>query len=228
MSGVALEARPPLAEEAYRRLKERILNNELPPGFQALEQELAAQLGMSRTPLREAVVRLAEDGLVELLPRRGMRVLPVSPDDMREIYELLGCLEATAAELLASQRLPADAPVLQELGAAIDAMDRTLASDDLDGWAVADERFHAALLDGCGNRRLARMAFAVGDQSHRARMVTLRLRPKPVRSNADHRAVLDAIRAHDAGTAREVHRQHRLTGMHTLLGILETYRLNRL
>lgn len=225
---VEVDVKAPLAEDAYRRLKQRILNNELPPGFQAMEQELAAELGMSRTPLREALVRLSEDGLLELLPRRGMRVLPVSPDDMREIYELLGCLEAAAVERLASQRLPADAPVLRELGEAIDEMDRTLAADDLDGWAAADERFHAALLDGCGNRRLARMAYTVWDQSHRARMVTLRLRPRPERSNADHRAVLEAIRAHDAETARELHRRHRMTGMTTLLTILETYRLNRL
>ena len=217
-----------LVDEAYSTVKARILNNEMLPGDQMLEQELAAALGMSRTPMREALVRLAEEGLVAVQPRRGVRVLPVSPDDMREIYELLMCLESTAAELLAAQRLPPDAPALMELDAATRAMAAALAQDDLDAWAAADERFHTALLTHCGNRRLARMAFAVWDQSHRARLVTLRLRPKPAQSTSDHMAVTDAIRRHDAEEARELHRRHRLAGMRMLLGLLESYRLKSL
>jgi DNA-binding GntR family transcriptional regulator len=220
--------RSSLVDGAYAVLKERILHNALPPGHVALEQELADELGMSRTPLREALIRLAEDGLVEIQPRRGIRVLPVSPADMREIYELLYALESTAAELIAARRPARDDPVLLALEAATAAMEAALARDDLDAWATADESFHRALLDKCGNRRLARMAFTVWDQAHRARLVTLRLRPKPVDSTADHRAVVEAIRRHDADGARELHRAHRRRGMATLLSILESYRLTRL
>jgi DNA-binding GntR family transcriptional regulator len=217
-----------LVDKAYRTLKARILDNEMPPGQQTLEHELAALLGMSRTPVREALVRLAEEGLVEVQPRRGVRVLPVSPDDMREIYELLTCLESTAAELLAARCLPAEAPALAELEGATLAMEQALARDDLDCWAAADERYHIALLDHCGNRRLARMAFAVWDQSHRARLVTLRLRPKPTRSTSEHVAVTEAIRRHDPDAARRLHRQHRLAGMRVLLDLLTNYRLKSL
>lgn len=220
--------RPSLVDGAYAALKARILDNRLPPGHVALEQELADELGMSRTPLREALVRLAEERLVEIQPRRGIRVLPVSPADMREIYELLYALESTAAELIAGRHPPAEDPVLRTLDAATAEMEAALARDDLDGWAEADERFHRTLLEECGNRRLARMASTVWDQAHRARMVTLRLRPKPVDSTADHRAVVEAIRRHDADAARELHRAHRRRGMAMLLGILESYRLTRL
>jgi DNA-binding GntR family transcriptional regulator len=226
--GARRRGRPSLVDEAYQELRLRILNNELPPGAHALEQEIAADLGISRTPVREALIRLEQEGLVELLPRHGMRVLPISPADMREIYELLYSLEATAAELMATRNLPADAPEIIELEQATADMTEALARDDLDGWAAADERFHGALLNHCGNKRLARMAYGVWDQAHRARMATLRLRPKPVDSAADHRAVTDAIRRHNPDMAREMHRAHRLRAMRTLLGVFETYRLQRL
>ena len=220
--------RPSRVDDAYQKLRLRILNDELAPGAHALEQEIAAELGISRTPVREALIRLEKEGLVELLPRRGMRVLPISSADMREIYELLASLEATAAELVAARRLPADAPEILALEQATADMTEALARDDLVEWAAADEHFHGALLDHCGNRRLARMAYGVWGQAHRARIATLRLRPKPVGSAAAHYAVIDAIRRHDPDRARELHRAHRLHGMRTLLGLFETYRLQRL
>jgi DNA-binding GntR family transcriptional regulator len=72
-----------------------VLDNALQAGAQLLEQEAAARLGMSRTPVREAMQRLARDGMVEIRPRHGMRVLPISPGDMAEIYDLLYGLEST-------------------------------------------------------------------------------------------------------------------------------------
>ena len=98
------------AERAYRALKDLILSNELPAGSQLLEQEAALRLGMSRTPVREAMIRLEQDGVVEIRPRHGMRVLPVSAADMREIYDVLTSLEATAAEMVAPAESEASAP----------------------------------------------------------------------------------------------------------------------
>ena len=92
-------------DKAYGELKADILANRLPPGFQAPEPEFATRLGMSRTPVREALLRLQSDGLVELVPRRGARVLPISVDDMREIYQLLISLESDAAYELAARGL---------------------------------------------------------------------------------------------------------------------------
>ena len=210
---------------AYRRLKEAILSNELPGGYQALEQEIAERLEMSRTPVREALIRLQDDGLVDVVPRRGMRVRNVSIDDMREIYELLYCIEATAAELLAARHLAPDSPELRLLEEATDEMERSLARDDLDAWAEADARFHNYLLEFCGNARLAKTGVAMAAQCHRVRLLTLRLRPRPTDSTDDHRAVVDAIRNHDEELAHEIQRLHRKRAMTLILDALRQYHL---
>ncbi|WP_086931732.1 GntR family transcriptional regulator [Agarilytica rhodophyticola] len=210
----------------YDEVKSRILNNVFPPGFQALEPEVAKLLGVSRTPVREALIRLEKEGLIELVPRRGMRVVPLVPDDMREIYQLLTCLEAMAAELAAKKELkPKDLKPMED---AVLAMEHALLEDDLDAWAKADENFHRSLLEMCGNRRLTTIALNVWDQVHRARLITLRLRPKPTQSSKEHQMVLEAIRKGDAELARDTHYQHRIRSQITLMEILEKYKLPQL
>ncbi|MFC2998759.1 GntR family transcriptional regulator [Falsiroseomonas tokyonensis] len=207
------------AETAYQRLKAMILDNLLPPGSQRLEAELAVQLGLSRTPVREAMLRLQQDGLVTVTPRHGMRVQPISAADMRDIYDVLESLEPKAAELLARRGL--DDAALRPLAEACDAMEAAIAAEDRPAWARADEAFHHGLATLCGNRRLSAMVMQVWDQSHRARMFTLAMRPLPARSTAEHRATLVAIRAGDADGAREVYRQHRQRGGAELIALIE-------
>lgn len=222
----ARPVRRSLVLRAYQDIKQGILANRYPPLLQLLEQELAEALGMSRTPVREALIRLENEGLVEIIPRRGVRIVPLSPDDMKEIYQVLTGLEVTAVGLLAERRLAkAELAALEDSAAAMDA---ALAADDLDAWAEADDRFHRGLLDGCGNRRLAGMAFTLWDQVRRARAVTLRLRPKPSRSTKEHRAVLRAIRRGDVEAARELHRRHRADAGKMLVELLEHHRLGYL
>lgn len=218
--------RPSLVDQAYGRIKKRILGNRYQPNLRVLEQDLASDLGMSRTPVREALIRLEQEGLVEVLPRRGMRVLPISPGDMREIYEVLTSLESAAAERLAERR-PGEkeiAPLIE----AVEQMDVALEERKLEAWADADERFHRGLLELAGNRRLTAMALTVFDQVHRARMVTLHMRPLPLRSNEDHRALVQAILKGDGESARRIHREHRKTAMNLLTEILAQHDLSEL
>ena len=210
---------PSAADQAHACLKAQILDNALPPGAQRLESELALQLGLSRTPVREALVRLQQEGLVEITPRHGMRVLPISAADMREIYEVLNSLEPMAAELLA--RRPDPAAGLERLDAACTAMEQALAAQDRRAWASADEAFHLGLVELCGNRRLAGMVMQVWDQSHRARMFTLHQRPLPARSTAEHRRVLQAIATGEAERARELYRRHRRRSGAELVSLIE-------
>ena len=195
-------------------------------GFQALEQELAQMLDMSRTPVREALIRLAEEGMVEVRPRHGMRVLPVSADDMREIYEILTSLESTAAELVAARGV-SDAE-LAELKRAVAEMDAALARDDLRHWAQADEKFHMLLVKYSGNARLLSFVNSFWEQTHRVRLVTLRLRPKPVNSNKDHAAVVDAIAQGDREAARRLHHRHRVKSGKMLVALLKEHGLTQL
>jgi DNA-binding GntR family transcriptional regulator len=221
-----VDVEPSLVESAYRTIRARILDNAWPPGHRALEQALALELGMSRTPVREALIRLANEGLVEVIPRHGMRVLPVSADDMREIYEVLTALEAMAAELVV-RRKPAAAELKPLVEASRD-MARAVKADDLDAWAAADERFHTHLVNLSGNRLLIEAVQNCWDRAHRARMVTLRMRPKPTHSTREHLEVVERIRAGDARGAFEAHRAHRERGSRELLAILERHGLQNL
>lgn len=216
---------PSLVEQAYQQLRRRILDNVWAPGYQALEQEIGQELGMSRTPVREALLILQREGLVKVVPRRGMRVLPMSSADMREIYQVLTALECMAVEIVA-QRSPGE-DELQALDAATLDMARALEADDLQAWADADERFHKQLVLSCGNRHLYQTVLNYWDRAHRARMFTLRLRPKPVQSTQEHQALVERLRAGDAEGAVRVNREHRERASRELLAIFERFRLQQ-
>jgi DNA-binding GntR family transcriptional regulator len=226
MAVAAMHPAMTMVERAYRAIRQRILDNVWPPGYQALEQEVALALGMSRTPVREAILQLRNEGLVEVIPRHGLRVLPVSAADMREIYEILTALECMAAERLA-RRKP-DAKLLKPLVDATRAMDKALKAGDADAWAAADEVFHAQLVDLAGNRQLQATVMNYWDRAHRARMVTLRLRPKPVSSTREHMALVERLAAGDAQGAAEANRNHRERASRELLAIFEHYRFSQL
>jgi DNA-binding GntR family transcriptional regulator len=215
-----------LVDRAYATLRTRILDNVYPPGFQRLEQELAQDLGISRTPVREALIRLQQEGLVHVIPRHGMRVLPVSPNDMRDIYLILTALECLAAELAARRGL--SAKELMPLIAAAKGMDQALKHDHLDEWAKADEEFHRYLVEVSGCPLLASTVARFTDRAHRARMFTLRLRPKPEKSTQEHLALVERIRAGDAAGASKANRAHRERGSAELLSLLEHFQLKQL
>jgi DNA-binding GntR family transcriptional regulator len=215
-----------LVDGAYQSIRRRILDNVWAPGYIALEQEIALELGMSRTPVREALIRLSQESLVEVVPRRGMRVLPVSPNDMKEIYEILTALESMAVELLAVRK-PSEEE-LKPLISATQLMETALQKNDLDGWAAADELFHEQLIKMAGNKKLLSTVMSFWDRAHRARMFTLRLRQLPVNSTKEHMAMVDRIRQGDAEGAAAVNREHRQRAGRELLQIFETYRLQQM
>lgn len=212
---MAEAAKAPVAEEAltsrsnaaYETIKHRILQNLYPGGFQVLEEQLCEELGMSRTPLREALVRLELEGLVEIVPRRGMRVLPLEAADIADIFQVLSSLEILAVRLLAEREDNKSSVARMQME--VDAMKKALADDDLDAWAAADERFHRAMVDECGNPRLAASARTLLDQSQRFRIFTLRMRDRPTKSTRSHEALVNAIRKRDVARAIEEHSRHK-------------------
>ena len=205
-------------DKAYQEIKDRILQNTMPIGYHATEQELSEILEMSRTPTREALIRLKNEGLVDVRPRRGMRVLPISVADMKEIYEILTALETTAVALVAENGLSEEE--LAELRGTVDDMEQSLKKEDLVGWAEADKQFHSLLVAFCGNQRIQTLVNQFMDQSHRCRMLTLKLRPRPTGSVSDHAKVVEAISRRDIDTARRTHRQHRERSGKMLIDLL--------
>lgn len=219
MSGKTLSS----AQRAIVELRDRIFSGDLAAGSDHLESELADLLEMSRTPVREAVLTLESQGLLELRPRKGVRILPMSPDDMAEIYDVLTELESHAAQRAAEKGYALSD--LAQLAQAIDDMDVAIAANDLDAWADADDRFHEELVRLGGNSRIRMIVNMMSDQVRRAKNTTLYIRPLPTKSNEDHRRVYQAIRDGDPEAARSWHTQHRQHAKSMLVDLLSKHRL---
>ena len=217
---------PSNTQRALEALRQMIFSGELAAGTDHLETELAQRLNMSRTPVREAAMILESQGLLEVRPRKGVRILSVSPQDMTEIYDVLTELEClSAAMAAAADHTPQD---LAALSKAIDDMDAALLAEDRVQWARADDRFHRELVRLGGNSRVISIVEMMNDQVRRARATTLYMRPRPSKSNDDHRDVLQAIRDKDPVKARACHHRHRQDTKTVLIDLLEKHQLRSL
>jgi DNA-binding GntR family transcriptional regulator len=188
-----------LAERAYGEIKRMVLDNRVHGGEYLLEEDLVRAVGVSRTPVREALVQLQNEGLIVIVPRRGIRVVPLTVEDIREVHDIMQWLESQAAHALATR---ADrAPHVKALRRHVSAMRRALASGDLHTWARENDRFHIGLVASAGNGRLVRICQNLLEQSHRVRMFTLRLRKPPSRTTDAHSSMLRAIEEGDGDKA---------------------------
>ena len=212
-----------ITTQAMEQIRQLIFDGELAAGSDHLESELADRLGMSRTPVREATLMLAQQGLLEVRPRKGVRIATLSLKDMEEIYAILTELESLAAEE-AAEKGYSDKD-LAALKQSIEAMEEALKREDREAWAIADDAFHTELVRLGGNSRVQSIVSMMSNQVRRARAMTLYIRPLPVRSNEDHRAVFDAIRKGDAAAARQRHHSHRQHAREVLIELLKKHRL---
>ena len=193
-----------LSGTAYTMLRGDILSGAIPGDTLWSDREIAARLNLSRTPIREAIQRLAAEGLVKVIPRRGTRVLPLRPDDVREIHQISKALELEAALILMS-RADVDLTPLRQ---AVDTMAAALGRDDRNAWAEADMRFHLSVVDLCGNKRLAGLYHQQRGLTDRARFFALHLRELPTRSTEEHRVMLEKLESRDAPGLERVYREH--------------------
>ncbi len=194
---------------AVDELKRLIFSGELSADSNHLESELATRLGMSRTPVREAALRLESLGLLQVRPRKGVRIIGLCEQDMNEIYDLLILLEGHAAACTA--RAGHSLTQLVALRASLRDMEAALWVDDRSAWALADEAFHNELVRLAGNSRLTSIVSMLNDQLRRARTTTLMLRTTLARSNEDHQRIYRALRRGDGDLACELlvaHRRH--------------------
>ena len=210
-------------DSVYQQLRAKILNNEFRPGMQLLERDLVDLFGVSRTPVREALVRLQKENLLQIVPRHGIRVRQVSLADIEEIYQVQTSLEATAAGVVAAANLRAKD--LAPFDQACNAMERALNKNDPDAWAAADEAFHAHLLKLGGNPRLTQIVNECWDQIRRVRDLTLRLTPLADMPASRHRAIVAAIRAADGPTAERLCREYRARCLQFQIETLKRFRI---
>jgi DNA-binding GntR family transcriptional regulator len=197
--------RETLAEQVYQHLRREILDNAWPPGAALPEQTLAAQLEVSRVPVREALRRLAADGLVTLRPRHGAVVSTLSPQQFLDAYRVREALEELAIRLALPHLTAAD---LEELEALQDAMRRAAAANDADAFFAANRAFHARFVERSRNEYLKGIYFPLIDQMRRHISSSLGLRGGLERSIEEHQAILAAVRAGDAAEAARLLREH--------------------
>lgn len=188
-------------ETVYWTIKRRIIEMDLPPGGQFTESTLANQFGTSKTPVREALVRLHRDGLVQAVPRSGYLVTPITLRSTRELGEFRSILQPKAAEMAALRGLPAESIVrLREL--AEGPLSQPFESEDeLERYLRAHFEFDSIIINGAGNSRLAAVAVAVLDDMERVMRLVLRLIPWSTTRVAERGAIVDAIERRDPEAA---------------------------
>jgi DNA-binding GntR family transcriptional regulator len=213
----------PLAHKAYREIKQMVLENKLHGGEYVLEEDLAQAVGMSRTPLREGLVQLQNEGLVALVPRRGVRIVPLTVQDMKEVYDILQSLESQAASTLAARTDRED--YLVELRALVTQMNKALTAGNIDAWGRANDLFHTRLVASSGNGRLIRICENLLDQSQRVRAFTLPFRKLPTRTTQVHASMLRAIEDGDAEKAATIQADNKRAWLAELQQIVERLQL---
>ncbi|MBB5958335.1 DNA-binding GntR family transcriptional regulator [Saccharothrix tamanrassetensis] len=193
-----------LAGQAVDALRELVLTGEIPAGTRVNEVELAARLGISRGPLREAIRHLASEGLLVLVPHRGAHVPEAGPADVKALFELRTALECAAAELAASRRTDAD---VARLHAVCAESRRTYQAGERFPYRL-DLAFHRALLEAARSPYITEQVHLV-----QQRVVLLRsgLQDHPPHQRAsldDHDALVSAVAAADPSRASDVMRRH--------------------
>lgn len=203
-------ARTPLRDEVYRQLLDRIARGDLPPGVRVRDTQMASQLGVSRTPVREALLRLAREGVLDADMGRGFSVRALDASEMRETGAILSKLEGLALEL--SGEIPAGR--LAELV----AIDRELAGirGDPDRCIDLDEQWHRTLLQGCANQRLLSMIATLWQVPRRYMRAYLRDAGRVSLSTQHHARIIEALRQNDLAAAGRRFSHHWQRGIEEL------------
>jgi DNA-binding GntR family transcriptional regulator len=206
--------RSPLGEQAYLQLLQRIERGDLATGAKLRDATIAAELGVSRTPVREAMVRLAREGVLSAEPGRGFRLAPMSAAEVREIGSILAALEPLALE----QSAEPTAEQLTRLGEVVRRLEQTRA--DIAACVELDDRFHRVLLEGCPNRRLLRLVETLRGGLRRYVHHYLQRGGRVSLSTLQHTKIADALRKGDrAGAGQLLERKWR-RGMEEIEGAL--------
>lgn len=206
-------------DAVYQKIRAKILANEFRPGMQLLEQELVQLFGVSRTPVREALIRLQKENLLQIVPRHGMRVRHMSLADIEEVHQVQTSLEATAAGLVASRK--PRAKDLRPLDAACADMQRAFAKGDLEAWGTADDAFYAHLLHLADNPRLTQVVNECWNQLRGTRSLALRAGVWPDWSVDGPRAIVDALRSGERAAAEAACRASRAKHLQVQIAALK-------
>ncbi|MGP3980807.1 GntR family transcriptional regulator [Streptomyces sp. KR80] len=204
-SAAATAKQPPAAERVYAHVKQAVLDRRYEGGTLLTEGDLADAVGVSRTPVREALLRLEVEGLIKLYPKKGALVLPVSAQEIGDVVETRLLVEEHAAR----KAVPASPRLIARLEELLEEQRRYAAEGDLAAVAVSDRCFHAEIVRSAGNQILDRLYDQLRDRQLRMGVAVMHAHPDRIAKNiTEHAEILHALRTGDAQAAAAAVHQH--------------------
>lgn len=202
---IDFQADLPLRDVVFNTLRQAILTGELKPGERLMELHLADRLGVSRTPVREAIRRLELEGLVTMIPRRGAEVARITEKSMSDVLEVRRTLDALCAELACDRITEED---LIRLRKACDHFEQCVGTKDSRKIAQADVALHDIIVEATGNRRLIQMVHNLSEQMYRYRFEYIKDSSQHETLVKEHRIIYESIVNKDKDTAAAAAKLH--------------------
>ncbi len=195
----------PLRDVVFQTLRQAILKGELEPGERLMEIHLAQKLGVSRTPVREAIRKLELEGLVIMIPRKGAIVAEITVSELEDVLEVRLALEELAVKHACRKHTGEQIAKLQKAAA---EFRRVLHGSDISAYAQADEDFHEIIYKMAGNRRLMQMLNNLREQMYRYRLEYLKDKSSHAQLVWEHDEIVNALEAGDEEKALKIMTQH--------------------
>lgn len=195
----------PLRDVVFNTLRRAILRGELVPGQRLMEIQLAEKMGVSRTPVREAIRKLELEGLVIMIPRKGAEVAHISGKNLRDVLEVRRALEELAGELACRRMTEEELRLLEKANRKFISV---LGSDDITVIAQADEAFHGLIYQATDNERLIQMVNHLREQMYRYRIEHIKDRSQRKILVQEHQEIMQALAKRDVEAARKTIRNH--------------------
>jgi len=194
-----------LSKKVYQVLKAEIIKGSLKPGTKLLEGKIAEQMGVSRTPVREALKELAAEGFAKMTPNQGIVINNISIEDLQEVLQIRVVLEGLAARLAAKMIKEKE---IKELEKILRKMEYYTKKGDILDFSRRATEFHALVVNACGNNKLIQIRKNLYDQAHRYRMGSLNNPGRLKYSLEEHRKIVEALKRKDSEQADRLSQKH--------------------
>ncbi|MGE5544703.1 MAG: GntR family transcriptional regulator [Bacillota bacterium] len=222
---IKLDNYQPLRELVFEALRDAIIRGILKPGERLMEVQLAEELGVSRTPVREAIRKLELEDLVVMIPRKGAYVSSISLKDIADVFEVRAAMETLAAGL-AAERITAEE--LEELERILVKKAEIIEANDLDRLVEIDTLFHECLYQASRNAKLVQIINNLSEQIHRFRSTSLASPGRMKEALEEHRKIVEAISERNISLAQALAQEHIENAENSILeairknGLMET------
>ena len=211
----------PLRDVVFNTLRQAILKGELEPGERLMEIQLADRLGVSRTPIREAIRKLELEGLVLMIPRKGAEVAKISEKSLRDVLEVRRSLEELAIELACQRMSDSD---IEDLELAQNAFREAVTAGDAMTIAETDEHYHDIIYNGTGNNRLVQILNNLREQMYRYRLEYIKDVSQHVRLIEEHEEIYRCISSRDKDAGARAIKMHIYNQEQSIMNQIQQYK----